>query len=179
MTKGYGNGLLVTRQRGLQATRRITKLPDVSDVPGHADVVVVGAGNAAMCAALAAQEHGVRFAPAYGRQAFKRDGRFRFWGGLTVEVVGGGPGLVESEHNAAIAAGIPIVYDARATSLVHDEDGVHGAKVRVGGGITTINAGAVVLACGGFQADPAWRAKYLGRDWDLAKVRGTRFNSGD
>src|SRR5437773_1684342 len=38
---------------------------------------------------------GVRFAPMYGRQAFKVDGRMRFWGGLTVEVSGGGPGLVD------------------------------------------------------------------------------------
>ncbi len=36
---------------------------------------------------------GVRFLPMYGRQAFKVNGRFKFWGGLTVESVGGGPGL--------------------------------------------------------------------------------------
>ena len=30
---------------------------------------------------------------AYGRQAFRQDGIFRFWGGLTVEAVGGGKGL--------------------------------------------------------------------------------------
>jgi tricarballylate dehydrogenase len=125
------------------------------------------------------QGKGVRFAPAYGRQAFKRDGRFRFWGGLTVEVVGGGPGLIEAEHRAASASGVNICYGARATSLVLDQDGVRGVQVRVAGDVLTIRAGAVVLACGGFQADPAWRASYLGRDWDLAKVRGTRFNTGD
>ena len=37
---------------------------------------------------------GIRFAPMYRRQAFEVDGRFRFWGGLTVEALGGGPGLV-------------------------------------------------------------------------------------
>jgi tricarballylate dehydrogenase len=36
-----------------------------------------------------------------------------------------------------------------------------------------------VLACGGFEANPAWRARYLGRPWDHAKVRGTRYNTGD
>ena len=41
------------------------------------------------------RDNGVRFVPIYGRQAFKVDGRFTFWGGLTVEVSGGGPGLVE------------------------------------------------------------------------------------
>jgi hypothetical protein len=38
---------------------------------------------------------------------------------------------------------------------------------------------AVVLACGGFEANPKWRACYLGPGWELAKVRGTRFNVGD
>ena len=37
---------------------------------------------------------GVRFQPIWGRQAFKVDGKFKFWGGLTVEAWGGGPGLV-------------------------------------------------------------------------------------
>src|SRR6202035_1051396 len=38
----------------------------------------------------------VRFAPLSHRPAFKVDGRFRFWGGLTVEAVGGGLGLVDT-----------------------------------------------------------------------------------
>jgi tricarballylate dehydrogenase len=41
------------------------------------------------------REKGIRFVPIYGRQAFKIDGRFKFWGGLTVEANGGGPGLVD------------------------------------------------------------------------------------
>ena len=40
-------------------------------------------------------------------------------------------------------------------------------------------APAVVLAAGGFQANPEWRTRYLGPGWDLAKVRGTRYNQGD
>ncbi|HEX4193591.1 MAG TPA: FAD-binding protein, partial [Stellaceae bacterium] len=39
---------------------------------------------------------GVRFTAAWGRQAFNIGGRFKFWGGLTVEAVGGGEGLVAS-----------------------------------------------------------------------------------
>ena len=37
----------------------------------------------------------------------------------------------------------------------------------------------MVLGCGGFEANPEWRARYLGRPWDHAKVRGTRYNTGD
>ena len=43
----------------------------------------------------------------------------------------------------------------------------------------TRSAQAVVLACGGFEANAEWRTRYLGPGWDLAKVRGTRFNTGD
>jgi len=122
---------------------------------------------------------GIRFTPAYGRQAFKVDGRFRFWGGLTVEVVGGGAGLVETEHKIAAEAGAKILYNSRAVSLLADDAGVQGVVAVVDGVTTSIQARAVVLACGGFQANVEWRTRYLGPGWDLAKVRGTRFNTGE
>jgi tricarballylate dehydrogenase len=41
-----------------------------------------------------------------------------------------------------------------------------------------VRARSVVLACGGFEANAEMRARYLGSNWDLAKVRGTKFNTG-
>ena len=122
---------------------------------------------------------GVRFTAAWGRQAFNVGGTFKFWGGLTVEVVGGGPGLVEALTGAARKNGIDIWYEARATGLIADDDGVKGVQVRHKGKTTAVGAKSVVLAAGGFQANPEWRARYLGPGWELAKVRGTRFNTGD
>ena len=122
---------------------------------------------------------GVRFTAAWGRQAFNINGRFKFWGGLTVEAVGGGPGLVENLTNAAKKNGFEVWYEARATSLIADDDGVKGVKVKVKGKTTEVFAKSVVLAGGGFQANPEMRARYLGPGWELAKVRGTRFNTGD
>ena len=130
--------------------------------------------------------NGVRFQPSYGRQAFKSDGRFRFWGGLAVEAWGGGPGLVAALYrgcgrgraspsttrrrrrpcSAAMAAS-PAIAPSRACAR-----GSTAARWRSA-------RRAVVLACGGFEANAAWRARYLGPGWDLAKVRGTRFNQGD
>ena len=121
----------------------------------------------------------VRFTAAWGRQAFNIGGRFKFWGGLTVEAVGGGPGLVESLTSAARKNGIEIRYGARATGLIADDDGVRGVRVKRAGKTTEVRAKAVVLAAGGFQANSEWRARYLGPGWELAKVRGTRFNTGD
>jgi len=122
---------------------------------------------------------GVRFMPLYGRQAFKIDGKFRFWGGLTVEAWGGGPGLVEALTEACKRNGIDIRYQARALSLLHDDSGVHGVRVRQRGYTHDLSAGAVVLACGGFEANAEMRARYLGPGWELARVRGSRFNTGD
>ena len=123
--------------------------------------------------------HGVRFAAAYGRQAFKVEGRFTFWGGAVIETVGGGPGLVASLGEEARRLGIDVHYESRALSLVRDDSGVRGVVARIKGETTELAADAVVLAAGGFQANAEWRTRYLGPGWDLAKVRGTRFNVGD
>ncbi len=122
---------------------------------------------------------GVRFMPMYSRQAFKVDGRFKFWGGLTVESWGGGEGLVQSLHEAAAKAGIEVLYGTRALALLQDDDGITGVRIRTRGQRRELAAGAVVLACGGFESNAEWRTRYLGPGWDLAKVRGTRFNTGD
>jgi tricarballylate dehydrogenase len=122
---------------------------------------------------------GLRFAPIYGRQAFKVDGRFKFWGGLTVEAWGGGPGLVDRLTELCRAAGVDIRYGARATALIAPDGAVEGVKVRVSGRDEDLRAGAVVLASGGFESSAEMRARYLGPGWELAKVRGTRFNTGD
>jgi tricarballylate dehydrogenase len=122
---------------------------------------------------------GVRFVPMFGRQAFKVDGKFKFWGGVTVESWGGGPGLVDQETAAARKAGIAIRYQARVMSLIYDGASVTGVRVKGRDGLSEIGAGSVVLACGGFESNSEWRTRYLGPGWELAKVRGTRFNTGD
>ena len=129
--------------------------------------------------ALWMRKKGLRFTAAWGRQAFKIEGRFKFWGGLTLEAIGGGPGLVDSLTQIAKKSGIEIWYSARAVSLIADDEGVHGVVVKRAGKTTEVKAKAVVLAAGGFQANPEWRTRYLGPLWELAKVRGTRFNTGD
>jgi tricarballylate dehydrogenase len=122
---------------------------------------------------------GVRFAPIYGRQAFKVDGKFKFWGGLTVEAWGGGPGLIDALYAIGARNEIEVSYESRALELLHDDGGVRGIVVRIQGKTARLAAKCVVLASGGFEANAEWRTRYLGPGWDLAKVRGTRFNTGD
>ena len=126
------------------------------------------------------RDRGVRWIPMFGRQAYKVDGRFRFWGGLVLEAVGGGAGLVEMEYAAAAKTGIDVRFEAKVTRLTVDDRGaVTGVVVRTPGGVEELAAGAVVLAAGGFEANPEMRTRYLGRNWDLARVRGTPYNTGE
>src|SRR5439155_420553 len=125
------------------------------------------------------RDRGVRWIPMFGRQAYKVGGRFRFWGGLVLEAVGGGPGLIDMEYQAAARAGIDVRFETKATRLVTDERGaVTGVVVRTPAGTETIPARAVVLAAGGFEANPEMRSRYLGRNWYLARARGTPYNTG-
>lgn len=123
--------------------------------------------------------HGTRFTPIYGRQAFNVDGRYTFWGGLTLEVVGGGPGIVEFLDKAAARAGVDTRFDAQAVALETGPNGVCGVVVRQDWKEERIACDAVVLAAGGFQANAEWRTRYLGPGWDLAKIRGSSYNTGD
>lgn len=125
------------------------------------------------------RDNGVRFLPIYGRQAYEIDGKFTFWGGLTLESWGGGPGLVESLTKRAKAVGIEVAYRARALDLITEETTAVGVKVRFEGKTRDVRAQAVILASGGFEANAEWRTRYLGKGYELAKVRGTKFNTGD
>ena len=122
---------------------------------------------------------GVRFVPNYGRQAFNVNGRFKFFGGVVIYANGGGRGLMELLYKATEKHGIAVRYGAQAKALLRGPAGVEGVRILAGGAEEVIRARAVVLACGGFEANREMRTRYLGPGWDMAKVRGTRYNTGD
>lgn len=124
--------------------------------------------------------HGLRFLPMFGRQSYEVNGKQHFYGGVNIEAVGGGAGLVESLLARAQKQGIEIRYETGASRLLQDRDyRITGVEVRSRTGYEEITAQSVVLACGGFEANPEWRVRYLGPGWDLCRVRGTRHNTGD
>jgi tricarballylate dehydrogenase len=122
---------------------------------------------------------GVRFVPRFGRYAFKHEGKFKFFGGTVVEAAGGGRGLVQAEYGAAEKHGVAIRYGARAIALLRERGSVRGVRIEADDVEEDVCARAVVLASGGFEANREWRTRYLGPGWDMAKVRGTRYNTGD
>ncbi len=126
------------------------------------------------------RDRGIRWIPMFGRQAYKVEGKFRFWGGLILEAVGGGPGLIDMEYEAAAKNGIDVRFESKATALTTDERGVvTGVVVKTAKGSEMVPAPAVVLASGGFEANVEMRTRYLGPNWDMARVRGTPYNTGD
>ena len=88
-----------------------------------------------------------------------------------------GVGLMACLFRAVEAAGIDIWYDAPAQAFLTAGSTVSGVRVRKHDTMVDV-PGIVVLACGGFEANPEMRRRYLGGGWDLVKVRGTRFNMG-
>jgi tricarballylate dehydrogenase len=119
--------------------------------------------------------HGVKFEPIYSRQSFEKDGRHVFWGGLTLAAENEGVGLFDMELAVFIKLGGSIRYSSEVTGLITHGDRVTGVTV----GDEAVNADAVILACGGFEASAKLRADLMGGNWEKAKVRGTPHNTGD
>ena len=126
------------------------------------------------------RDQGIRWIPMFGRQAYKVGGKFRFWGGLVLEAVGGGPGLIDMEYESAKKVGIDVRFETKATALAHRRARRrHRRRSSAPPTATeTIAARAVVLASGGFEANTEMRTRYLGPNWDLARVRGTPVQHG-
>lgn len=129
---------------------------------------------------------GIKFRLSFNRQAYKVNGRFKFWGGMVLSVVDGGKGLIQQFKESAARHGVEVRYGTSMTRLLTDDNprqksAVTGLEVycAADGSRKIIKAGAVILTCGGFESNAAMRAQYLGPNWDLAHVRGTPYNTGD
>ena len=91
-----------------------------------------------------------------------------------------GPGLIKMLTKSVNQNAITILYETEMTDLVQNKQKeIHAIVCKDSNGIHKINTKAVVLACGGFEANPEMREKHLGKGWENAKVRGSKFNTGD
>jgi tricarballylate dehydrogenase len=122
--------------------------------------------------------HNIKFDPIYSRQTFVKDGKYIFWGGLSLEAEGEGDGLVQTELEEFLRLGGEIKYNCDVQELLVDKGKISGVKYLEDGQEQIIKSNAVVLACGGFEANKELRVKYLGEVWAKARVRGTRHNMG-
>ncbi|KLK90626.1 tricarballylate dehydrogenase [Microvirga vignae] len=122
----------------------------------------------------------VKMEPAITLSAVRKDNVMIWARGLVVRAEHEGVGLSRSWFATAERMGIDIQYGAAAIELCLNENGrVSGVKVRDNDGIRTIRTKAVVLGCGGFEANVQMRTQHIGPLVGAAKVRGTPHNQGD
>jgi tricarballylate dehydrogenase len=175
------------------ARHAVTTVPPYSAQEYEADIVKVteGRNDPALTRVLVEEANptlkwlnglGLRFRLMYERQAYTRpDGSYLFWGGLHVGNTGGGEGLIRDHVAVAATLGTEVRYGQHVTGLIVEDERVVGVTIASadGGADVELRAESVVLAAGGFEANPEWREKYLGPGWKNAKVRGTPYNTGD
>jgi tricarballylate dehydrogenase len=116
------------------------------------------------------QDHGCRFQPAMrGTLHLSRTNAF---------FLGGGRALINSYYAMAEKHGVEILYDTEVDDLEIKDDLFVSALVKSEGCTRQIEAKAVVVASGGFQANLEWLQESWG---DAAKnfiVRGSPYDTG-
>ncbi len=124
-------------------------------------------------------QQGVKLQPGLGRQAYKVDGKFKFWGGLALHIWGGGPEMLKALYANVERRGIPIVYETPAVSLIRERGRVAGV-VAEASAASRSRSGPARSCSPAAASSPIRRCARAisGPNWELAKIRGTRFNMG-
>jgi tricarballylate dehydrogenase len=116
------------------------------------------------------ESKGVRWQPAHsGSLQLGRTNRF---------FLGGGKALLNAYYRAASREGIEVRYGARVISLIVDGRVCRGVEVQTESGRETIEAGAVVIASGGFEANEDWLRQLWGAAASNYVIRGSMQNDG-
>lgn len=102
-----------------------------------------------------------------------------FQPGINIHPIGGGLGLLLSLREIALGRGVEIRYDTRVRGFLGNERAVQGVVVSSPEGEYEIRARSIICCSGGFQASAEMRARYLGANADLVRVRGSRHNTGE
>lgn len=119
---------------------------------------------------------GIQWAP---EKSVVVDGKRHFEPGIVLQPKGGGRGQLSQWRKIAGDLGIDIRFESRVTGLHGNHRKVDGVKVSAKDRDYDLGAGAVIVCSGGFQANVEMRARYLGPNADLVKVRGSRHNTGE
>ena len=115
-------------------------------------------------------EQGVRFQPSLGGTlSLGRTNSF---------FLGGGRAMLNALYLKAQRLGVEVAYDAEVIDLDIDGDFFLGASVRLKGEVVSVQAGTLVAASGGFEANLEWLREYWGPPADNFLIRGTPYNRG-
>lgn len=136
--------------------------------------LLVGESNAAL---HWLNDVGMQWEPDTGNM--RVGGKTYFEPGYTVHPRGGGLGQLMLLRQIAIGLGIELRYESKVAALHGDMYRVDGVHVQTPDGQYDLFGDATILCAGGFQASPEMRARYLGANASLMKVRGSRHNTGE
>src|SRR5579872_6182116 len=221
----------------------------MADLKRKFDVLVIGGGNAALCAAISAQRQGASVLVLEAAPKFYRGGNTRhtrnmrcahdaatdiltgpytedeLWedllrvtGGQTDEelarmmiheskdmlnwiveqgvrwqpslggtltlgrtnsfFLGGGRAMLNTLYRTAEELGVDVLYDAPVTALDIRDGMFVSATATIDGVATTVRAGTLVAACGGFESNIEWLKQYWGEAAENFLIRGTPYNRG-
>jgi len=109
-------------------------------------------------------------------------GRYYFEPGIVIHPTGGiGGGLSQLLQWREVASrmGVEIRYESRISALHGNDRRIDGVRVCGPEEEYDLSGHAVILCSGGFQANPEMRARYLGPNADLMKVRGSKHDTGE
>lgn len=113
---------------------------------------------------------GVRYQPSFGGTlSLGRTNAF---------FLGGGRAMLNALYLTAEGLGVQVVYEAEVVDLDIVDGFFLAAHARIGGETIRIEAGSLVAAAGGFEANLEWLREYWGPPADNFIVRGTPYNRG-
>jgi len=116
------------------------------------------------------EQHGCKFQPSMrGTLHLSRTNAF---------FLGGGKALMNAYYLTAERLGVVIQYDADVRDLAIVDGHFVSATYETAGVARTVEARAVVVASGGFQANIDWLREYWGEAADNFIIRGTPFDKG-
>ena len=110
------------------------------------------------------------------------DGRYYFEPGLVIHPVGGmsgGLGQLGQWREIATRMGVEIRYESKVRQMLGNERRIEGVVVSDPNEEYEARSGSIILCAGGYQANAEMRARYLGANADLMKVRGSRHDTGE
>ena len=116
------------------------------------------------------EAHGVRFQPSLsGTLSLSRTNAI---------FLGGGKALVNAYYNTAEDLGVAVAYETEVIHVDIEEGRFTGLEIMRGGVQQRLEAKALVLASGGFQANIDWLADAWGPAARNFLIRGTPYNRG-
>ncbi|MGH7827875.1 MAG: FAD-dependent tricarballylate dehydrogenase TcuA [Candidatus Binatia bacterium] len=93
-------------------------------------------------------------------------------------MLGGGKAMMNAYYDTAVKLGVEIAYESEVLELKLHQGEFVSASVAAHGGQRVIEAKAVVVAAGGFEANIPWLKEYWGDAADNFIIRGTPHNQG-